>query len=141
MAKGLGLSILKLIATNQYQITYPSVKNIRVVEGVTLLAESFMWFILSNKFENVGSHLRRLLLAPLNFEGNLEVVSLYITDELADATNRFKIYQSRQANLETEELLETANVLKVTTDPVAASVRAQIEIINQLGNRVGLETP
>lgn len=138
MSTGLALATIKNIRNNRFSVIFDTVYNIKPVSGITKLVNAYIWFLLSsyNSKYKTGSKLPTKLVSALISSKDNERVALEITDDIIDANERFKYFQSESyTDLPLDELLEDARILGITTDPVKGTVNIDIEVIARDGTK------
>lgn len=146
MGKGLVLAALQLVSQNQTQVThkfvFDTISNIDSASGLTRLCSDYIFFLFSkyNDKTGVGSNIINLLGAPILRANDKNMAVVQIVDEIDDATERFKILQTKSnIPVPAEELLETVRIVNITVDALNGDALIEIEIVNSLGQKAHIQ--
>lgn len=137
---GLEIGLGKLNKDNNYTITFGDLANLGAVEGLTNLANAFLFFILSsfNPDTQIGSNLLKRIRDGVLYKDNVEATVLEIHDDISDASNRFKAMQAKALNIDPSEKLKEARILNIDIDIAQGFITVDLNLINSLDQRVGV---
>lgn len=138
MSTGIALATIKNIRNNKFSVIFETIQNIKPASGVTKLVNAYVWFILSsyNSTTKTGSKLPARLASALISSKDNERVAIELTDDIIEANERFKYFQSESyTDLPNDELLDDARILGITTDPNTGTISIDLEVIARDGSK------
>lgn len=142
----IGLNLVSLKAKPSdpsiYNINFETVDNIKLVEGLTKLANSFIFNLLSSysSLTKVGSDFKLYVAAPLLYEQDFQLASVQLAEELKKVEKRFLEAQNKPTlDIPKKERLLKAVVKEINLDMSTREVTIRIELWNELGEKATIE--
>lgn len=141
---GLNLTKPELVASGPsaglYLFKYKTIKVLNYCSGLTKLANSYIFNLLSsyNPETGTGSNFRRLATSPIIHGTSKDFAVIMITEELDSLKQRFRAFQKNSGQvLPAKELLRDAQILGIEVSGTGAIVRMRLE--NEEGNAAFVE--
>lgn len=142
---GLGLGKVKetdpINGSRAYNVSYGSVKDIHVTTGMTQLANTFLFNLLSkyNPKTGVGSNFKNLIASPLFSQISLSEATLLLTNEVVNLEKRMISTQRKEENLTSDSRLQKIEILSIDVDLSTQTAIIEIRLINQANENVYLK--